>query len=473
MGRPAAAKTSKRKPRPRRPAATPAAPAPRSGPGGLTLSAPERVPLGKLRPLAGNPRRHPEQNLADITGALREFGQTHALLALRDGSVLVGNGRLEAMRRMGWPDCEVRYVDGIDAKRARALAAADNRAAERSEWDPAALLAIVAEGELPAEMFSDEDLAGIERMLDDAEAELDGDEDVVPEPPAVPVTQPGDVWQLGAHRLVCGDSTLRLRLESLMGGDKADVVFTSPPYAVGIDYGPTYEDTIERLRAVLAVVPALWAECVADGGFAFVNFGDIISGQHVTESEEPCEYPMALEYWSPFRKAGWNLFTRRIWQKPHARVAAPWTASSCRAASDWEHLWVWKRPGRPLVGRSEFSALGVWDTTHGHGVDVGKDVFGAGMPVELVRRALLSHCRRGRIVLEPFCGTGTTIIGAEATGRVCRAVELAPASVDVSVLRWLSHEGRTAVHVETGLSYHALAAERGVPVGPAQPAGAG
>jgi hypothetical protein len=171
---------------------------------------------------------------------------------------------------------------------------------------------------------------------------------------------------------------------------RPDCVFTSPPYALGVDYGE-YQDTIDNLRAMLPILAASWVDAVIPGGFAVINFSDIAAGSKIAKSDEPCEYPMAVEYWPVFRAAGWRLWTRRIWQKPHARVYSPWAIQSCRAASDWEHLWVWKTPGKAIVGRGEHSAFGVWDTSKEHGVDIGKDTHGAGMAVALPIRALETH----------------------------------------------------------------------------------
>jgi DNA modification methylase len=261
------------------------------------------------------------------------------------------------------------------------------------------------------------------------------------------------------HRLLCGDATSASDTETLLGPVRVDLVFTSPPYAVGVDYGE-YEDTIENLRAMLPSLAALWAGVVAAGGFAVINFGDIVSASKIVGADEPCEYPMAVEYWPAFRAAGWSLWTRRIWQKPHARVHSPWAIQSCRAAADWEHIWVWKTPGKAIVARGEHSAFGVWDSSKGHGVDEGKDVHGAGMPVVIATRCIETHSRPGHTVLEPFAGTGTTLIAAEMTGRACYATEVSPAYCDVGVKRWSKFTGRAAVLAGDGRTLDELAAAR-------------
>jgi DNA modification methylase len=196
------------------------------------------------------------------------------------------------------------------------------------------------------------------------------------------------------------------------------------------------------------------------GGFAVVNFNDIVSGREAAQSDDVCEFPMAVEYWPAFRAAGWSLWTRRIWQKPHARVHSPWAIKSCRAASDWEHLWVWKKAGKPIAARGQFSAFGVWDTSQEHGVDIGKEQHGAGMAVSLATRGIETHSRPGQAVFEPFSGTGTTIVAAEMTGRSCRAIELNPQYVDVAIRRWQAFSGQSATLHGTGRTFADMEAER-------------
>ena len=253
------------------------------------------------------------------------------------------------------------------------------------------------------------------------------------------------------HRLMCGDSTSAADVERLMGGAHADCVFTSPPYAVGIDYD-SYDDTMSNLRAMLPLLAAIWKAVVVPGGFAVINYGDIVSGREAAEAQEVCEYPMALEYWPVFRAEGWTLWSRRVWCKPVARVAAPWTASSNRSATNFEHVWTWKQPGEPPMGRvpQPFDSQSGWfDTSKLEGVDVGKDTHGAGMPVSCAAWMINVHCGQGRIVYEPFSGTGTTISACEQLGRSCYAQDISPRYCDIAVRRWENLTGERAVKVES------------------------
>jgi len=251
--------------------------------------------------------------------------------------------------------------------------------------------------------------------------------------------------------LIVGDCTDAAVVERVMGGEKAACVFTSPPYAVGVDYGETYQDTIDNLRAMLPKIAALWLDVVTDGGFAVVNFGDIASGRDIAKVDEPCEYPMALEYWPVFRGAGWLLWSRRVWCKPTPRVHSPWCIQSNRAATDWEHIWTWRKSGTPIIKRvdGEFSSVNGWyQSSRLHGVDEGKETHGAGMALGIADWTLTVHSTSGSVVHEPFSGSGTTLIACERLGRRCRACEIEPSYVGVALERWATMTGQTPVLVD-------------------------
>jgi hypothetical protein len=412
----------------------------------------EMRPLAELRPYERNARQHPPEQIEQIAASMLEFGFTIPVLVDETGLLIAGHGRVLAARKLvdegraEFKRVPVMVATGWTDAQRRAYTIADNRLGETSTWDLELLRLELGElraldFDLPTIGFDD---VALTELFAPPPNKGRVDPDDVPEPPAEPISQPGDVWLLGEHRLVCGDSTDRDHVARAVNGELADLVFTSPPYAVNVDYGDTYQDTIHSLRSMLPKQSSLWFSLVRPGGFAVVNFGDIVTGSDIAGVDEPCEYPMAVEYWPVFRGAGWLLFTRRVWQKPHARVSSPWAIQSCRAASDWEHIWTWKKPGRPIVGRGTVSAFGVWDTSTEPGVDIGKSVHGAGMAVGLAKRAIETHSRRGRLVFEPFCGTGTTLITCEMTGRRCAAVEINPAFTDVAVRRWENFTGKIA-----------------------------
>lgn len=423
------------------------------------------IALDALRPFESNARQHSPAQVAELAKSIERFGFATPVLVESDGTVVAGHGRIEAAKLLGLDRVPAIRLDHLTADEARALRLADNRLAQLATWDDTMLAQ-----ELKSLLELDVQLDGLgwngdeleamfaEQAGDDAPADadetLEDDFDTGEEAPLqAAVTKPGDVWMLGRHRLLCGDSTSLADVARLMGTDRADCVFTSPPYAVGIDYGPGFTDDIDTLRAMLPKLARLWFDVLVDGGFAVINFGDIVSGRAAANTEDVCEYPMALEYWPRFRAAGFALWSRRVWIKPIARVAAPWTSTTNRSATNFEHVWTWKKPGEPIVGRigqPMDSSTGVLDTTRGAGVEVGKDQHGAGMPKMLAEWMVRVHSRDAGIVLEPFCGTGTTLVACEQLGRACRAADRSPEYVELAVRRWERFTGQTAELVRAG-----------------------
>jgi len=393
----------------------------------------ELISIRKVKPNPENPRTIKDAAFKRLVKSLEDcpdlFNARPLLCSDRTGELVVlgGNMRLRAAKELKYKEVPVIIMKGLTEEQEREIAIKDNGAF--GEWDYDALandwshLPLADWGvDIPDDFVAPsepEDNRDAEPQIDRAE-ELN----------KVWQVQPGDLWAIGDHRLLCGDSTKAEDVARVMGGEKADCVFTSPPYAVGIDYGETYEDTIQNLRGMLACFAELWKRVIVDGGYAVTNFGDIVSGRELAGSDGPCEYPMALEYWPIFRAAGWALWSRRVWCKPNARVHSPWAIQSNRAASDWEHVWTWKLAGDAIVGRvnGEFqSANGWFDTTREHGVDIGKSEHGAGMAMALPVRMISIHSKQNAIVHEPCCGTGTTMVAAENLSRKCRGIEISPA----------------------------------------------
>jgi DNA modification methylase len=415
----------------------------------------QTIPIDSVSQDPANANTHPDRNLDDIKRSLQKFGQRRPIGLHKSEPIIVfGNGTWLAAKSRGWTHIAAERTS-LEGAEATAFAIVDNRSAETSEWNFQRLQQQVAEL-----ATVDVDLAGSlgfnSKELDDlAAGQWDGrffidiprndEADAIPEPPANPITKPGDLILLGDHRLLCGDSTNPAHVSRLMNAKKADCVFTSPPYALGIDYG-TYVDTLANLRAMLPKLANVWADVICPGGFAVVNFGDIAVGREASDEVEPCEYPMALEYWPIFKAAGWVLWSRRAWCKPNARVYAPWTIQSNRAATDFEHVWTWKRRGdKALFWKSGAIARHGWfDTTNDHGVDVKKEIHGAGMAVGCAARMVEVHARPLMIVHEPFCGTGTTMIACEQLKRFCYGMEINPAYCDIIVQRWEALTGKTA-----------------------------
>jgi hypothetical protein len=320
----------------------------------------ERRAIASLNPYARNPRSHSEDQIKQIARSISEFGWTIPVLVDEDSNVIAGHGRIRAATTLGIVDAPVMVARGWTKSQIRAYRIADNELVLRGEWDKAFLKLEIKDlsldgFDLSLTGFSDFYLKRMSRTDDYFDA-------IEPEPPRNPVTRTGDVWILGNHRLVCGDTTQDAVVDVALNGTEVDCVFTSPPYAVGLDY-PGYHDSIDNLREMLPKLARIWMRAVVAGGYAVIDFADIANAKDFLGTPEPCEYPMALEYWPVFRAAGWFLYTRRIYQKPHHWTNSPWTAHCSRASTDWEHVWTWKKPGKVITHGSGTAVANTGDSS--------------------------------------------------------------------------------------------------------------
>jgi DNA modification methylase len=407
-----------------------------------------RVRLGDLKPWDQNPRMSSKAQARRLLQSFDKFGQVQTVAIDPDCNVLDGHQRLSALLTIHGAGYE------LDARQAsRELSDAERRELvvslhagavgswdwdRVSSWDASELQGWGMDKDLLKAWNNDannlKELLKSEAPTADAEPQTDRAAELLEKWEC----KPGDLWSLGDHKLLIGDCTDSENIKRLFGDEKADCVFTSPPYAVGVDYGETYEDTIDNLRAMLPKLSRLWLDVVTDGGFAVVNFGDIASGRNVANSDEPCEYPMALEYYPVFRADGWLLWSRRVWCKPNARVNSLWCIGSNRAATDWEHLWTFRKSGEAIVKRvdGEYrSSLGWFETNQDKQGVEKKETHGAGMPILTAQKMVAIHSRENAVVFEPFLGTGTTMVAVENLGRKCYATEISPSFAALSLER--------------------------------------
>ena len=407
-------------------------------PSGLQIA---RVALEDLHLDPANARAHGDRNLAAIVSSLERFGQVEPLVVNRGtGRVVGGNGRLVAMRKLGWTQCDVVEID-IDGVEAAALGIALNRTAELAEWDDPALGALLAE--LRAEdalLGVGFDDAEVDAVLAELEAEAGGEaNDPGPdELPKTPITQTGDLWILGDHRLLCGDSTSPADLARLMGGEKAALLATDPPYFV--DYQQEGWDDFEGDEEAVAFYAGFLCACV----------------RH-------CRSDVAVYQWHAHRRqalvqraweaAGLLMHQQIIWSKSHGTFG--------RSHYQWAHepaLYGWPKGSMPdKARRPKPGEITVWQIDQ---AGEQAEAHPTQKPREVFSRPILSHTLSGEVVLEPFCGSGTQIIAAEQTRRACFAMEKSPGYVDVAVRRWEKATGREAVLHGTNQTFAQVAKER-------------
>ncbi|HNY43002.1 MAG TPA: site-specific DNA-methyltransferase [Bryobacteraceae bacterium] len=409
----------------------------------------ERWPVDRLVPYARNARTHSEEQVAQIAASIAEFGWTNPILAGAEGIIIAGHARLQAARKLGMAEVPVIVLDHLTETQRRALVIADNQLAiTGASWD-AEMLRVELESlreddyDLSILGFADEE---IEDLLAEQDRSAAGhtDEDAVPEKPDTAVTLPGDVWMLGQHRLLCGDSTQIDALEKVLAGGLADMTFCDPPY--NVNYGATMKDKL-RGKSHRKI-----ANDNLGGGFeqflrdACANILTVTKGAIyicMSSSELHTLQKVFREsggHWSTFVIWAKNTFTmgRADYQRQYEPMLYGWREGSDHywcGARDQGDVWFVKKP-------------------------VVNDLHPTMKPVELVERAIRNSSKSRDTVLDPFGGSGTTLIACERTGRQARLIELDPKYCDVIVQRYQDHYGNSAVLEGDGRSFADVAAER-------------
>ena len=394
----------------------------------------ERRKVADLVPYARNSRTHSAEQVAQIAASIKEWGWTVPVLIEPDGGIIAGHGRIMAAQTLGIDDVPCMVADGWSEGQKRAYIIADNKLALNAGWDDEMLRVELGElGDLDFDLsltgFGEDELAGL--LVEETEGLTD--EDAVPDAPELPVTVEGDIWLLGRHRLMCGDSTSIDAVEALMGGAKADMVFTDPPY--GVDYQSNMRtksakfDVLKNDDTFLDIAPIIEA---CSTGWVFVWTSWKVLPQWLDQMES-FGYPTNQVIW--FKGGGGIGDLKKTF------------------SSDYETALVWHR-GAELTGKRIGS---VWK--------VDKDGAATYMhptqkPVALGVEAIDKTTRGGASVLDLFGGSGSTLIACEKTGRDCRMMELDPKYCDVIIKRWQDFTGQQATLEATGQTYDELQAER-------------
>ena len=403
--------------------------------------------VSEIIPYSRNARGHSDSQITQIVQSIRAFGFTNPLLVDALGNLIAGHGRLAAARQLGMTELPAIIVEGLTDAEQQALRLADNKLALNATWDDALLrseLMDLREGgfDLSLTGFGEDELLG---LFADRTAGLT-DPDDVPEAPAEPVTQPGDVWLLGRHRLVCGDATSEADAASVLNGKRANYVFTSPPYGINLEYEKG--DSLAELVALITGAIRTIDRVSAPDAYATINYADIFRPGDAGFT------PMSAHYHQPFVDLGWCLRGNRVWFKPFGRLSLAYGTSTTMNLREWEYVQTWRKArGKEKLREHGMTLRGVWKTFGDDAVlsdwkqfdtTTDKEVHPAAFPVVLPVTGIRCYTDENAIVFEPFSGSGTTIIAAEMTGRACHAIEISPQYCDVTVLRWQAFTGQTA-----------------------------
>jgi len=449
----------------------------------------EHWPLDRLSPYARNARTHDDDQVAQIAASIVEFGWTNPILVDAEGGIVAGHGRLLAARKLGLVTVPVVVLGHLTPGQRRAYVIADNKLALNAGWNEellaAELHALNGDGfDLSLTGFSEAELDALMAPLDDAEsAEAAGEDaaDEMPAPPREPITRAGDLWLIGNHRLLCGDSTDAAAVARVMNAERAALVFTSPPYGNQRDYTTGGVGNWDALmRGVFAALP------VTDSAQVLVNLGLV----HRDNEWQP--------YWQTWlewmREQGWRRFGFYVWDQGPG-LPGDWNG---RLAPAFEFIFHFNRKARKpnkivpckWAGHVNDTHGGirhkdghVGDWTHaGQGVQetrIPDNVIRitrhkargietehpAVFPVALPEFVMRAYSNEREIVYEPFSGSGTGIIAAERAGRRARAIELAAEYVDVALRRWRKLFPDQPVKLDgEGQTFEAVARQRGVAI---------
>ena len=402
----------------------------------------QRRQVAELVPYARNARTHSLAQVDKIAASIREWGWTNPVLVDEAGGIIAGHGRVLAAQKLGIDAVPVMVAANWTEAQRRAYVLADNRLALDAGWDEDLLKTELADlgsmgFDLPLTGFSAAELGKLIPSM------AEGDADFVPPVPEVAVSRPGDVWIMGDHRIICGDSTDPKVVTKLLGGSKTHLMVTDPPY--GVDYDPEWRaragvSVTERLGKVENDHRADWREAWAlfPGEVAYVWH----AGVYATTVADSLV------------ATGFALRSQIIWAKPRLVLS--------RGHYHWQHepCWYAVREGGQGHWQGSRDQTTIWAID---GTNEDQDTnHSTQKPVECMRRPIRNNSKPGEAVYEPFSGSGTTIIASEIEHRRCMAVELSPEYVDLAVLRWQAFTGQVAT-LEGGTSFAEVQVERSSP----------
>jgi DNA methylase/ParB-like nuclease domain len=426
----------------------------------------EILPVDRLTPYKGNARTHSRQQIRQIAESIQRFGFNNPVLIDDNGEIIAGHGRVEAAKLLGLNVVPTLRLSHLSAAEKRAYVLADNRLAEKAGWDRE-ILAIELQGLLDLDFeveLTGFDMGEIDIILDDAaeaQCEPAGPEDEVPDPVLGPtVSQPGDLWVLGKHRLVCGDALDDAAYELLLDGKKAEFVFADPPYNVRVDGHVCGRGRIRHREFAMAS-----GEMTPE---AFTDFLKGVFGCLVAHTADGSIHDICMDWRhvAEMMAAGNQVYSELknlcVWSKTNAGMGSLYR-------SQHELVFVWKAGTTAHVNNVELGRHGrnrsnVWLYPGITTVRAGRleelAMHPTVKPVALLADAIKDCSRRSGIILDPFLGSGTTVVAAERTGRRARGIEIDPVYVDVAIRRWQTYTGKTATLAESGQSFEEIEEER-------------
>lgn len=424
----------------------------------------ERVPTSRLKPHPRNARIHSRKQIRQIAESIRRFGFCNPVLVDDANQIVAGHGRVEAAKVLGLVDVPTLRLSHMSEDEVRAYIIADNKLAEQAGWDREVL---AVELEYLVSLDIDVEAIGFEvgeidltlTDADEARSEASGPEDQLPDlDPVNVVSRPGDIWVLGNHRLLCGDARDGAAYDLLLGGDRASLIFTDPPFNVAIS-GHASRSVQKRDREFAMAVGEMTPQ-------DFIDFQISVFRHLAAYSEDGSIHFVCMDWrhMGELLAAGHKVYAELlnvcVWAKTHFGMGSFYR-------SQHELVFVWKAGEAPHLNNLPHRSGGrsrsnVWQ--YPNVVRAGQsEEYGfhpTVKPVQLVADAIKDCSKRNGIVLDPFVGSGTAVIAAERTGRRARAMDIDPRYVDVCVRRWQSYTGKAATLAGTGHSFGEIELER-------------
>jgi len=419
----------------------------------------ELLPIAAVRPYPGNARLHPPDQVRRLKRSIQRFGMPVPIIVSADDEIIAGHARFAAAKQLGWDRVPCLRIEHLSAAQERAYRVADNRISELASWDRDLLIREFTELiELDLE-FDLEDtgfkVSELDLIIEEPRSRRGRDyADAIPRvAPDIPlVTRLGDLWLLGPHQLLCGDPRRPADFERLLRGEKAQLVFTDLPYGVPVagdapglerlHHGTMQMAGAEMIEAYRALLASAYANLIAFSTDGAIHFC-CTDWRHVHA---------ALDAGLPLYSELKNIC---VWNQDTGGRGPLYRQK-------YEFILVWKAGDGPDVnnnerGRSRSGRANVWDYARVESSRSGRKEERAPhppvKPVALVADAIRDCSKSASLVLDPFAGSGTTLIAAEKTGRRAAAIEFDPGKVDTAVRRWQSHTRASAIHADTGLSF--------------------
>lgn len=395
-----------------------------------------------LIPYARNSRTHSDEQVAQIVASIKEFGFTNPILVDEEGLIIAGHGRVQAAQRLKLDEVPTIVLEYLTDAQKKAYVIADNKLALNAGWDFDMLKVefndlIDMDFDLSLIGFDDKELNQI--LADPTEGLVDPE--VIPETPVEPISKVGDMWLLGNHRLLCGDSTLVDNIDRLMI-NKADMIFSDPPW--NVNYGDNLANGKYKDRKILndSMNAEDWNVFV--DGFCKSFLIGSKPGAIVYLVMSAQEWPVIDKY---LRENNFHWSSTIIWKKDTLVI------SRKDYHTQYEPIWYgWNSDASRLKVLEDRKQSDVWD------IDRPKvsDLHPTTKPIELVERAINNSSSPNDVILDLFLGSGSTLIASEKTGRICYGMELDPKYADVIIKRWQDFTGKDAIHEELGKTYNEL-----------------